>query len=154
MAEVGPGLTQICELLQRECQKVGFNLNLKKVPNDGYWGAIWNKAPMHVSSWNMRPSANIMMTLAYKSDAPWNESAWKEPKLDKLLADMKAELDPAKRYEMNCAAQKLISDGSGTLIATHRGYIDAKASNVKGFPKVPIGTFGGVEFPEHVWIDA
>ncbi|MEO0618875.1 MAG: ABC transporter substrate-binding protein [Pseudomonadota bacterium] len=153
VAEVGPGLTQICELLQRECKKVGFNLNLKKVPNDGYWGAIWNKAPMHVSSWNMRPSANIMMTLAYKSDAPWNESAWKEPKLDALLADMKSELDPAKRLEYSTAAQKLIADNAGTLISTHRAYIDGIRSNVKGIPKVPIGTLGGVEFPEFVWLD-
>ncbi|MEL7544830.1 MAG: ABC transporter substrate-binding protein [Pseudomonadota bacterium] len=154
VAEVGPGLTQICELLQRECQKVGFNLNLKKVPNDGYWGAIWNKAPMHVSSWNMRPSANIMMTLAYKSDAPWNESAWKEPKLDKLLSDMKAELDPAKRLEYSTAAQKMISEGAGTLISTHRAYIDAKSTKVKGFPKVPVGAFGGMEWPEFLYVDA
>ena len=154
VAEVGPGLTDICLLLQRECKKVGFDLKIKKVPNDGYWGAIWNKDPFHVSSWNMRPSANIMMTLAYKSDAKWNESAWKEPKIDKLLGDMRAELDPKKRYEYSCAAQKLIHEGSGTLIATHRAYIDAKAKNVKGFPRVPIATFGGMEWPEFVWIDA
>lgn len=154
VAEVGPGLTDICLLMQRECKKVGFDLRIKKVPNDGYWGAIWNKDPFHVSSWNMRPSANIMMTLAYKSDAKWNESAWKEPKLDKLLSDMRAELDPKKRYEYSCAAQKLIHEGSGTLIATHRAYIDAKAKNVKGFPKVPVGTFGGMEWPEFIYIDA
>ncbi len=154
VAEVGPGLTDICLLLQRECAKVGFNLKIKKVPNDGYWGAIWNKDPFHVSSWNMRPSANIMMTLAYKSDAKWNESAWKEPKLDTLLAGMRAELDPKKRYEMSCEAQKLIHDGSGTLIATHRAYIDAKLKKVKGFPRVPIAAFGGMEWPDFIWIDS
>ncbi|MFK7945151.1 MAG: ABC transporter substrate-binding protein [Paracoccaceae bacterium] len=153
VAEVGPGLTDICLMLQRECSKVGFNLNVKKVPNDGYWGAIWNKDPFHVSSWNMRPSANIMMTLAYKSDAPWNESAWKDESFDKILLEARGELDPAKRYEMNCALQQKISDGAGTLIATHRAYIDGKAKNVKGFPKVPIAAFGGMEWPEYVWKD-
>ena len=74
--------------------------------------------------------------------------------IDKLLADMRAELDPKKRYEYSCAAQKLIHEGSGTLIATHRAYIDAKAKNVKGFPRVPIATFGGMEWPEFIWIDA
>lgn len=154
VAEVGPGLTDICLLLQRECAKIGFNLNVKKVPNDGYWGAVWLKAPMHVSSWNMRPSANIMMTLAYKSDAPWNESRWKNERFDQLLAMARAELDAGKRYEMNCEMQKLISDGAGTLIATHRAYIDAKSTAVKGFPRVPIAAFGGMEWPEYIWLDA
>lgn len=154
VAEVGPGLTDICLLLQRECAKIGFNLQVKKVPNDGYWGAVWLKAPMHVSSWNMRPSANIMMTLAYKSDAPWNESRWKSERFDQLLAMARAELDAGKRYEMNCEMQKLISDGAGTLIATHRAYIDAKSTAVKGFPRVPIAAFGGMEWPEYIWLDA
>ncbi|MEM7425129.1 MAG: ABC transporter substrate-binding protein [Pseudomonadota bacterium] len=154
VAEVGPGLTDICLMLQRECTKVGFNLQIKKVPNDGYWGAIWNQDSFHVSSWNMRPSANIMMTLAYKSDATWNESAWKNERFDQVLHQARGELDPAKRYEMNCELQKLISDEAGTLISTHRAYIDAKAKNLKGFPRVPIAAFGGMEWPEFIWLDS
>ena len=154
VAEVGPGLTDICLMLQRECAKVGFDLQVKKVPNDGYWGAVWLKTPMHVSSWNMRPSANIMMTLAYKSDAPWNESAWKNERFDQLLAMARAELDAEKRYEMNCEMQGLISAEAGTLVSTHRAYVDAKASNLKGFPRVPLAAFGGMEWPEFVWLDA
>ena len=154
VAEVGPGLTDICLMLQRECAKVGFELKINKVPNDGYWGAVWLKTPMHVSSWNMRPSANIMMTLAYKSDAPWNESAWKSERFDSLLAQARAELDPAKRYEMNCEMQRICSAEASTLIASHRAYIDAKATKVKGFPRVPIAAFGGMEWPEFIWVDA
>ncbi|MEM6624315.1 MAG: ABC transporter substrate-binding protein [Pseudomonadota bacterium] len=154
VAEVSPGLTDVCLLLQRECAKIGFNLNVKKVPNDGYWGAIWNSDPFHVSSWNMRPSANIMMTLAYKSDAPWNESAWKDERFDEVLLAARGELDPARRYEMNCELQQRIADGAGTLVATHRAYIDGKATSVKGFPRVPIAAFGGMEWPEYVWMDS
>lgn len=154
VAEVGPGLTDICLMLQRECSKVGFDLQVKKVPNDGYWGAVWLKTPMHVSSWNMRPSANIMMTLAYKSDAPWNESAWKNERFDQLLGMARAELDAGKRYEMNCEMQKLISAEAGTLISTHRAYVDGKSTKVKGFPRVPLAAFGGMEWPEFIWLDA
>jgi len=153
VAEVGPGLTDICLMLQRECAKIGFTLNVKKVPNDGYWGAVWLKAPMHVSSWNMRPTANIMMTLAYKSDAPWNESNFKDEEFDKILGEARGELDPAKRYEMNCTLQQKIADGAGTLIATHRAYIDGKKPSVKGLRRVPIASLGGQEWPEFIWID-
>ena len=153
-AEVSAGLTDVCLMLQRECAKVGMDLQLNRVPNDGYWSTTWLKAPMHVGSWNMRPSANIMMTIAYKSDAPWNETRWQNERFDQLLKMARAELDPAKRYEMNCEMQKLVSDGAGTLIPTHQAYTDAMVSKLKGFPRVPLSPFGGMEWPEFAWLDA
>ncbi|MGF1609352.1 MAG: ABC transporter substrate-binding protein [Kiloniellales bacterium] len=153
-AEVSAGLTDVCLMLQRECAKVGLDLQLNRVPNDGYWSTTWLKAPMHVGSWNMRPSANIMMTIAYQSDAPWNESHWKNEHFDKLLKAARAELDPAKRYEMNCEMQQLVSDEAGTLIPTHNAYSDAIVSKLKGLPRVPLGPFGAMEWPEFAWLDA
>ena len=152
-AEVTPALNDICIMLQRECSKVGFDLQLKRVPTDGYWGTTWLKKPMHVGSWNMRPSANIMMTIAFKSDAPWNESRWQNERFDQLLMMARAELDSTKRYEMHCEMQKLCSDHSGVLISAHNAYVDAKVTNLKGFPRVPLASFGGMEFPEWVWLD-
>ena len=32
-----------------------------------------------------RPTADLMFSICYKSDAPWNESFWKNPKFDPLL---------------------------------------------------------------------
>ena len=93
------------------------------------------------------------MTIAFKSDAPWNESRWKNERFDQLLGMARAELDPAKRYEMNCEMQKICSEESGTMIPTHRAYLDAKAKNLKGFPRVPIAAFGGMEWPEYLWLD-
>jgi len=153
-AEVSFGLPDMCLMLQRECAKIGFDLRLNRVPSDGYWSTTWLKAPMHVGNWNMRPSANIMMTIAYKSDAPWNESRFKNERFDQLLKMARAELDAGKRYEMNCEMQKLVTDRAGTLIPTHAAYSDAKISNLKGFPKVPLAPFGGMEWPEFAWLDA
>jgi hypothetical protein len=39
------------------------------------------------------------------------------------------------------------------LIPTHKAYVDAKAKSVKGFPRVPIAAFGGMEWPEYIWRD-
>jgi len=154
VAEVATGLTDRCLMLQREASKIGLDLQINKVPTDGYWGTTWLKAPMHVGSWNMRPSANTMMTIAFKSDAPWNESKWKNERFDQLLLMARAELDPAKRYEMNCEMQKLVSDEAGVLISTHSAYVDSKITALKGLPKVPLSPFGGMEFPEFAWLDA
>lgn len=147
-------LIEKCLIMQRECSKAGLELEVNRVPSDGYWSTTWLKSPMHVGSWNMRPSANLMMSIGFKSDAPWNESRWKNERFDQLLLAARAELNPAKRYEMNCEMQKLCADGSGVIIPTHGAYIDAKASNLKGFPRVPLGPLGALEWPEFAWLDA
>ena len=54
---------------------------------------------------------------------------------------------------MMCEAQTLCSTESGSLIPTHAAYLDAKATNLKGFPRVPIAAFGGMEWPEYIWLD-
>lgn len=154
VADVAPGIGDIALMLQRECSKVGFDLHIKKVPNDGYWSTIWNKDPLCVASWNMRPSANIMMTLRMKSDAPWNDAAFKNERFDQLLAMARAELDAKKRHEMNCEMQTLAADRAGLVIPVHRAYSDGISSKVKGLPRVPIGVLGGIEWPEFVWLDS
>ena len=157
VAEVSPGVTDICLLAQREAQKIGLDLQIKKVPNDGYWGAVWMKTPLNVVTWNMRPSANVMLTLAFAPDAPWNDTLWKNDRFGMLLAESRAATDPDKRHEMYCEMQKLISvgtdesPGSGMVIMTHRNYVDAKSDKIEGIGRMPLGTFGGYEWPEFCW---
>ena len=67
------------------------------MPADGYWSNHWLKQPFGFGNINPRPSANMLFTLFFKSDAPWNESHWKNPKFDQLLADARRETDDAKR---------------------------------------------------------
>jgi len=157
VAEVGPGMTDICLLAQREAQKIGLDLQIKKVPNDGYWGAVWMKTPLNVVTWNMRPTANVMLNLAFAPDAPWNDTLWKNERLGKLLVEVRGVKDAAKRHEMYCEMQKLISvgsdehPGSGMVIPAHRNYVDAKTDKVQGIGRMPLGSLGGYEWPEFAW---
>lgn len=157
VAEVSPGLTDVCLLAQREAQKIGLDLQIKKVPNDGYWGAVWMKTPLNVVSWNMRPTANVMLNLAFAPDAPWNDTFWKNERMGKLLVEVRGVTDAAKRHEMYCEIQRLISVGSdehppsGMVIMAHRNYVDAKSDKIEGIGRMPLGTLGGYEWPEFAW---
>ena len=140
-------------LMQAEAKKIGFDISIKKVPYDGYWGHTWMNTPVHLTNWNMRPTAYVMLELAYAPDAPWNESKWKNPRMGELLGMTRAETDQAKRKEMFCEMQQLVHDESGTIIPFHSNYVDGANDIVKGLPRVPIGEIGGCEWPEFVWLD-
>ena len=151
VAEVAPGVTDMCLTVQRDAQKAGLDLKIKKVPNDGYWGAVWMKTPLNVVTWNMRPTANIMLTLAFAPDAPWNDTLWKNARFGKILKEVRGVTDEAKRHEMYCELQRLAHEGSGMVIPAHRNYVDATAASIHGIPTVPLGALGGCEFPEFAW---
>ncbi|MBS34673.1 MAG: ABC transporter substrate-binding protein [Thiotrichales bacterium] len=153
-AEVGLGAVDMCLVLQAEAAKVGFDLKVKRVPGDGYWGTTWMNQPLSVTSWNMRPTANVMMSLMYKSDAPWNECKFKSERFDELLLEVRGVTDKSLRQEMYCEMQTLVHNDGGNLMPFHRNYVDAISSKVKGIPKVPLAAVGGCEFPEFVWLDS
>ncbi len=153
-APVGTGLTDIVLMLQREAGKIGLKLNVKRVPADGYWGAVWMKTPINVSVWNPRPTANAMMSVAFAPDAPWNETLWKSERLGELLVASRAVKDPVKRKEMYCEMQTLIHNECGLIIPAHINFIDGASDKVKGMPKVPLESFGGGEWPEFAWLEA
>ena len=157
VAEVAPGITDMCLLAQREAQKIGLDLQIKKVPNDGYWGAVWMKTPLNVVTWNMRPTANVMLNLAFGPESTWNDTLWKNERMGKLLMESRAATDPARRHEMYCEMQRLISIGtdesppSGMIIPAHRNYVDGVSDNIKGIGRMPLGSLGGYEWPEFAW---
>ena len=153
-AEVGPGIVDMCLQLQREAGKIGLNVEVQKVSADGYWGSVWLKAPICVAAWNMRPTANSMLTIAYHSEAAWNESRWKNAHFDQLLVASRGETDPKIRWQMYCDMQEMVYSSAGTIIPVHRAFVGAHKSTVSGLTNSPLAPLGGCEWPEFVWLDS
>ena len=152
VAPVGPGLEEITLLAQANCAKIGFDLKIKKVPADGYWGAVWMKEPINVTNWNMRPTANSQLAIQFAPDAAWNDTFWKNDRIGELLKLSLAETDPDKRHQMYCEMQTLVHNGSGMVIPAFSNVVDAIAENVMGMPTVPLGPLGAAEWPEFIWL--
>ena len=152
VAPVTSGVEDMCLLAQANCAKIGFDLKLKKVPTDGYWGAVWMKEPLNVVTWNMRPTANSQMAIQFGPGAAWNDTYWNNPRMGELLSLSLAETDPAKRHTLYCEMQTLIHEGSGMVIPAFSNINDGIANNVKGVPNIPLGQLGANEWPEFVWL--
>lgn len=152
VAPVGSGIEDIVLLAQANCAKIGFDLKIKKVPNDGYWGSVWMKEPINVVTWNMRPTAQSQMAIQFGPGAAWNDTYWNSERMGELLTAVLSETDPTNRHNMMCEMQTLIHEGSGMVIPAFTNINDAIADNVMGVPKVPLGQMGALEFPEFVWL--
>lgn len=141
-------------LLQQAGQKIGLNLDVRRVPADGYWSNHWMKHPVGFGAVNPRPSADILLTLFFKSDAAWNESAWKNPKFDQLLVAARMETDEAKRKQMYADMQTMIHDESGIGIPLFLNLLDGHTAKLKGLGAIPLGSLMGYNFAENVWLEA
>lgn len=154
---VSPAATYSVEMalvMQQAAQKVGLNLDVKRMPADGYWANHWMKSPVGFGSINPRPSADALFTQFFKSDAPWNESAWKNEKFDQLLLAARGETDNTKRTKMYADMQVMVHETSGIGIPLFLSILDAHAKKVKGMSPIPLGGLMGYAFAEHVWLDA
>jgi peptide/nickel transport system substrate-binding protein len=148
------GSIDMAVLMQQSAQKIGLTLNVNRVPADGYWSNHWMKHPLGFGNINPRPSADQLFTQFFKSDAPWNESGWKNEQFDQLVLAARAEPDDARRKKLYGDMQVLIHEKCGIGIPVFISFLDGHSGKVKGLGSVPIGGFMGYMFAEHVWLDA
>lgn len=154
---VSPAATMSVEMgeqLQQVGRRIGMNLDIQRVPADGYWSNYWMKKPVGFGNINPRPNADILFSLFFKSDSPWNESGWKSEKFDQLLLAARAEADLAKRKQMYCDMQMLVHENCGIGIPVFISGLDAHSSKVKGLTPVPTGGLMGYNFAEYIWLES
>lgn len=110
------------------------------------------KNPFCASYWGGYPTADAMLTVAYSSTAPWNETHWYRPKFDELLVAARGELDSAKRKEMYHDLQLMVHEDGGAIIFAFLDNIDAAAKHVRGFVPKPVKDMSGYRAAEQIWL--
>ena len=125
-----PGAVDMCVLYSEHAKKAGIQINAVREPNDGYWSDVWLKKPWCFVKWGARPTPDQMFTLAYKDDAPWNESHWQNKRFNELLLMAKAELDDKLRAEQYREMCQIASDDGGTVIPFFANFVYARSKKV------------------------
>jgi len=141
-------------LIQQAAQQIGLNVDVKRMPADGYWSNVWMKLPLSMGSINPRPSADVLFTLFFKSDSTWNESAWKNEQFDKLLIAARAETDEARRKQMYGEMQTLVHEQCGIGLPVFLTILDAHTTKLQGLKPIPTGGLMGYAYAENVWLES
>jgi peptide/nickel transport system substrate-binding protein len=147
------GAVDAAQIFRSSAEKAGIDLQVDRVPADGYWENTWNVKPFVACYWDGRPTADLVLSLTYKSDSPWNDTHWRRPEFDKLLIEARAELDETKRKQMYGDLQRQLSEEGGLLLPMFSNTIDAGSDKVKGLVQVPINQLANYTAPEKVWLE-
>ncbi len=151
--QAGEFAVDACVMLQESAKAAGITIDIKRVPADGYWEHTWMKVPICASNWNSRPTADLILTLVFQSDAEWNETQWKNDRFDELLVLGRKTVDPVLRYEIYCEAEALVHGDGGAFIPFFMNFVEATRQRIQGYRGSPAFS-GGAGWPfEDVWVD-
>jgi peptide/nickel transport system substrate-binding protein len=147
------GSVDMASLLQESAAGIGLNLAVNRVPSDGYWSNHWMKHPLGFGNTNPRATADLLFSTYFKSDAPWNEAAWKSEQFDQLLLAARGEADEARRKQIYGDMQVLVHEKGGIGIPVFISLIDGYDKRLRGYGSIPIGGLMGYQFADNVWLD-
>lgn len=152
--EAFSGAVDAAQIFQQGAAKAGMQMEIKREPAATYWDDVWLKKPICASSWEGRPTADLMLTAAYTSAAPWNDTRWIRPQFDSLLVQARAELDVAKRKQLFHDLQLMIYEDGGQLIPMFNNFLDAGSKKLSGFMPMPSKQFSDYRAHEKVWFNS
>ena len=138
-------------LYSGHAKAAGIDLEVVRVPDDGYWGEVWMKVPWSASIWYGRPTEDMMFSTAYAEGADWNETRWSHARFNELLVAARAELDEVKRAAMYAEMQRLVSDEGGQVIPMFSSVITAHSDRLAHGPVSGNAIMDGLRLPERWW---
>ena len=97
------------QVLAQQFKDIGVQVNLKPLPSAQYW-EVWTQVPFSLTGWGHRPLAVMTLSLAYRSNAAWNESHYSNPEFDALLTQAEGVLDPKERSKVMAKIEALMQD--------------------------------------------
>jgi peptide/nickel transport system substrate-binding protein len=137
-----------CDAVAAQLREAGIKVKRTVLPGSTFWND-WTKYPFSATNWNMRPLGIQVITLAYKTGGAWNETAYSNPDLDKLIDEGLTIADDAKRQAAMKQIQQILQD-SGIIIQPYwRNLYRHHVEAVKDFGMHPM-----FEIDLHkVWLD-
>jgi peptide/nickel transport system substrate-binding protein len=147
------GALDFATLYQQQAAKAGINLNVVREPADGYWSRARN-LPWYTTYWSGRATEDVILTVIYSENSPWNNSRWRNPEFNKILVAARSEVDEGRRGTLYHEMQRLISEDGGTVIPLFAKFVNAVSDKVRHGPIVASNMdLDGNRILERWWIE-
>ncbi len=141
------GLVDASTLYQQQAKQAGVNVKVNRIDPGTYFSVTpgrWLSYPFSATFWvNGTASLGLYYLNVLSKDAPYNETAWKDPKSDKLLFDAIGTADEQAATDKWREVQKLQFDSGGYLVYANQAYVDGVDKKVNGLKASKAAWVGG-----------
>ncbi len=132
----GPWHQTVCEIMRDQMKEAGITLNINVLPAAKFW-EIWDKTPFGATAWTHRPLGTMVLSLAYRTGVPWNESQFSDAAFDAALDDAEATLDVEERRAKMEKVEKILQDQAIMVQPVYRPVYAIVSARVKDYPAHP-----------------
>lgn len=124
------------QTMVEQWKEAGVRAKIKIMPGAQYW-EVWDKVPFGMTNWTHRSLGVMVLSLAYRSGVPWNESSYSNPQLDALLNKAESTLDVEERRSVMAEIERLMQEDGPIVQPIWRSVFTAIDKRVQGFQMHP-----------------
>ncbi len=135
---------QAVQAMVEQWKEAGIRVKINVMPSAQFW-EVWDKVPFGFTSWTHRPLGFMVLSLAYRSGVPWNESHYANPKFDALLTKAEGTLDLDERRGMIGQLERIMQEDGPMVQPLWRSLFVAYDKRVQGFRLHPTSYIFGQE---------
>lgn len=106
-ATAGASMVEMATIMKEKAAPGGFDIEIKVVPEDGYWTDVWLKEPFSTVWYGGRPPHEAL-SIIYPTGVAWNESHYSNADVDRLITEGGSSADPAVRKKVYGELQCLL----------------------------------------------
>jgi peptide/nickel transport system substrate-binding protein len=153
-SDIFPGCVESATLLAQQAKKAGVTINLKQEPSSAYFNPslLYLKMPFAETQWPIS-GIKFFYLQALASNAPYNETHWKNTAWNNLLFKAIGEPNHAKAQSLWNQVQKIQYDQGGYLNWTNADWVDGLSKKVQGLKPSAAGILGNHSFL-NAWLSA
>lgn len=110
-----PGAVEAAVLYKEHAAKAGITINVVQESDDGYWDNVWLVKPFNAVDWYGRVTVDWLFSTSYTSDAPWNNTGFRNPRFDELYELARTETETSVRAGQYAEMQQILHDDGGVI---------------------------------------
>ena len=137
------------QTMVEQWKEAGIRVKINVMPSAQYWNE-WTKVPFGFTTWAHRPLGTMVLSLAYRTGAAWNESNWSNAEFDKTITEAEGYIDIDKRRAVMAKLERIMLDEGPIVVPLWRSVFNYSDKKIKGY-KIHPSIY--IEAKE-MWLDA
>ena len=129
-------IVDMVQNLAEQWAKANIRVELNVMPVPAYL-KVWLSSPFGVTNWRHRPLGFMVLSLAYRSGVPWNETNFSNSEFDAVLSEVEKTVDIEKRRSLMARLEQIMQEEGGIVQPFFLGEYTVFDKKVKGFKLHP-----------------